>query len=337
MASPVVPQTDSGKTFAWEADDIGLQELLWERFGTGGGDDSGEGEEEEAIDDDPESWVMDNRWEPEDSVWVDVEGVAAAGAAKSEIRSDMAAGSASSGMATGSAASGMASGSAAAGMAHGSASPSGSAAPGMATESAAPGMTDEPAPEVEFPPWADARNHVSNNANRDGKRGAYDVNQRGLPVFQAKPEYGGKEWGAGMGRKRGRTRGSGSVVIQRNKYNDKHGKGTGAAGDKGKGKGKSDGKSKSKGKDKGHNKGKTIDYGKGKNIGHDNSQGEAINRALLTMSTMADSTAKLINMVEAGNRDTPKQEPKQEQSSSSSSSWRGNHNKREYTKREWWY
>ena len=101
-----------------------------------------------------------------------------------------------------------------------------------------------------FPPWAkkDAGHtaHLKNNLLRSGERGTYGTLKNGQPVFQAHPEFGSRKFEPGLGRKRGRTRGKGSVVKQKGKRKNSKGKDKGKngpqKGDKGKGNGKGKGK-----------------------------------------------------------------------------------------------
>ena len=136
---------------------------------------------------------------------------------------------------------------------------------------------DEEESSEEWPEWA-SKGHAKNNELRDGKRGSYGHNAKGKPVFQAKPEFGGKQYAPGRGRKRGRHRGRESVKKQRKKQEEKH---------KGKGKGKAKGC-----KGKGKSKGKWHD-------GSNNGLGAAVS----TMSVMANSTNKLIDLM-IGQMDT---------------------------------
>jgi len=91
-----------------------------------------------------------------------------------------------------------------------------------------------------FPPWA--KNHKQNNLRKDTQRGKYIVRD-GEALFKANNANGGMAYEAGMGRKRGRTRGKGSVVRHKGKAKDKKDKGKKGP-EKGKGKGKGKGKNK---------------------------------------------------------------------------------------------
>ena len=97
---------------------------------------------------------------------------------------------------------------------------------------------DEEEDDSNFPPWA--KNHKQNNDRKDNTRGKYVVRD-GEALFEANDANGGQTYEAGMGRKRGRTRGKGSVVRQKGKAKKDKGK-KGPEKGKGKGKGKSKGK-----------------------------------------------------------------------------------------------
>jgi hypothetical protein len=94
--------------------------------------------------------------------------------------------------------------------------------------------------EDDYPSWA--QNHKKNNDRKEGTRGKYIVRD-GEALFKANEANGGMAYEAGMGRKRGRTRGKGSVVRHKGKAKDKKDKGKKGP-EKGKGKGKGKGKNK---------------------------------------------------------------------------------------------
>ena len=163
--------------------------------------------------------------------------------------------------------------------------------------------------EDNFPPWAkkDAGHtaHLKNNLLRSGERGTYGTLKNGQPVFQAHPEFGSRKFEPGLGRKRGRTRGKGSVVKQKGKRKNNKGK------DKGK-KGPQKGdKGKGKGKDKGKHSPWTETATATAPAG-DNGAGACTKQALNAVESALQGQNKLIDLLVAKEGVTAKKEPKQE-------------------------
>ena len=163
--------------------------------------------------------------------------------------------------------------------------------------------------EDNFPPWAkkDAGNtaHLKNNLLRSGERGTYVTLKNGDPVFQANPEFGGRKFQPRLGRKRGRTRGKGSVVKQKGKHKK----------DKGKDKGKKGPQKGDKGKGKGKGKGKQIPWTETVTAtadAGDNGAGGCTKQALNAVESALQGQNKLIDLLVAKEGVALKKEPKQE-------------------------